>query len=205
MAVTATALAGTGEQIHLTAAGKAAARVAVVTKRDLGAKAMWTGGTIKPEITPVDCTDFHPKVSDLVINGMAETGFAAKSSPPLQIYSLSEVLATPKMVRLDWQRTAGSPGEIACLGTLVASHFSRSRFLAIHRLDLPHIGTHTAAWRAELLQTTGPQLHFIYDLVEITHGRTEISLTITAPISYATAISARESRIGAALYARARA
>ena len=105
------------EQIHLTAKGQAAAQAAVLTTSDFGTSGGWTERTFKPNIADaqVGCEGFHRKVSDLVVTGAAETAFSPPGSLPLQFDSLAEVLQTPKMVALDWQRTTASPLLTDCL------------------------------------------------------------------------------------------
>jgi hypothetical protein len=109
------------EQVQLTAADQAFARAAVLTKADLGTVGSWTGGAVKPDLTSSPpCTSFHPKQSDLVLTGAAETRF---KEPGIEIDSEAQVLQTAQMVALDWQRVVASRSSCP-----VCASASRSRW-----------------------------------------------------------------------------
>src|SRR5690349_24680665 len=76
------------EQVHLTAADQANAKAAGVARSDLGPG--WTGGARKPSgpSTP-SCGSWHPKQSDLVLTGEAESDF---KQPGFEIESEAQVL-----------------------------------------------------------------------------------------------------------------
>src|SRR5262245_6784630 len=80
LATGAAALAAGGEkyQVRLNARDQAAARAVVLRRSDLGrSSTAWVGGPQKPDLSPLPpCANFHPKVSDLVITGAAESRFA---------------------------------------------------------------------------------------------------------------------------------
>jgi hypothetical protein len=117
-----------------------------------------------------------------------------------------EVLATRRLVQLDWQRTVGSPRLPGCMGTLVSSVFASSaRFVSVEELAFPEIARDTSAWRVELETTTGAKKRFVYDLILVTRGRTEISITSSAPLNSANSLKAIETRLARKLFSRAKA
>src|SRR5436305_11181987 len=99
----AVALAGGGrEQIRYNAADQAAARATVLRRSDLLPSTGWTGGRTKPDLSPPpSCPNYHPKQSDLVLTGAAQSNFRRG---PLVIGNEVQILKTRRMVRLDWQR-----------------------------------------------------------------------------------------------------
>src|SRR6266576_3424866 len=72
----AAAAGGERAKIRYNAADQAAARAAVARRADLGA-GVWKGGARKPDLSPAPtCAGYHPKQSDLVLTGAAETVWA---------------------------------------------------------------------------------------------------------------------------------
>jgi hypothetical protein len=195
------------EQIHLTNAGQAAARAAVLTKADLGTAPGWTGGAKKPDLssTPA-CPGFTPKQSDLVVNGAAETVF---KQPAIQFDSEAQVLETAHMVKLDWQRTVLAPKVLPCLRTAAAKSAGASaRVVSIRRIAFPRVATYTNAIRIVLdvktSASTTPVAVFV-DVVLVGRSRTEITLTTTAPLLASVAVRAAEVRLARVLVGRVRA
>jgi hypothetical protein len=194
------------EQIHLTNAGQAAARAAVLTKADLGTAPGWTGGAKKPDLSSTPpCPGFRPKQSDLVVNGAAETVF---KQPAIQFDSEAQVLQTAHMVKLDWQRTVIAPQILPCLRIAVAKSAGTSAHVtSIRRTAFPRVATFTSAIRILLdVKTSGsttPVTVFV-DVVLVGRGRTEITLTTTAPLLASTAVRAAEIRLARILAARVR-
>jgi hypothetical protein len=194
------------EQIHLTNAGQAAARAAVLTKADLGAAPGWTGGAKKPDLSSTPpCPGFRPKQSDLVVNGAAETVF---KQPAIQFDSEAQVLQTAHMVKLDWQRTVIAPQILPCLRIAVAKSAGTSAHVtSIRRTAFPRVATFTSAIRILLdvkpSGSTTPVTVFV-DVVLVGRGRTEITLTTTAPLLASTAVRAAEIRLARILAGRVR-
>jgi hypothetical protein len=194
------------EQIHLTNAGQAAARAAVLTKADLGTAPGWTGGAKKPDLSSTPpCPGFRPKQSDLVVNGAAETVF---KQPAIQFDSEAQVLQTAHMVKLDWQRTVIAPQILPCLRIAVAKSAGTSAHVtSIRRTAFPRVATFTSAIRILLdVKTSGsttPVTVFV-DVVLVGRGRTEITLTTTAPLLASSAVRAAEIRLARILAARVR-
>jgi hypothetical protein len=194
------------EQIHLTNAGQAAARAAVLTKADLGTAPGWTGGAKKPDLSSTPpCPGFRPKQSDLVVNGAAETVF---KQPAIQFDSEAQVLQTAHMVKLDWQRTVIAPQILPCLRIAMAKSAGTSAHVtSIRRTAFPRVATFTSAIRILLdvkpSGSTTPVTVFV-DVVLVGRGRTEITLTTTAPLLASTAVRAAEIRLARILAARVR-
>ena len=136
------------EQIHLTAAGQKAARAAVMQRADLGDATGWTGGAKKPDLSPgTGCANFDPKQSDLVLIGAAETVFKHTG---VEFDSEAQVLQTPAMVRLDWQRTVLSPQVLPCVRTNIQKHLAASeRLVSVGRLAFPAVAPYTRAYRVD--------------------------------------------------------
>ena len=206
-AVAALLLAGVAvadkEQIHLTAAGQAAARAAVMQRADLGGASGWTGGSKKPDLSSgTGCTNFEPKQSDLVLIGAAETIF---KHPGVEFDSEAQVLQTPAMVRLDWQRTVLAPEVMPCLKSNLQKQLTPAeRLVSVRRIAFPAISAYTRAYRTtvDVTASSGTVRVFV-DLVLVGRGSTEITLTTTAPLVAEAAVRAAEVRLARILAARA--
>jgi hypothetical protein len=184
-ASTATASAG-GEHytVHRTAADDAAARAVVLTKADLGNPGDWTGGARKPNLSgDLGCANYHPKISDLVIVGAAAVRYA---QPGIVMSNDAQVFRTPTMVEHDWQRGPAAPKFAACLRGAArrAANEGTSRFVSFRRLSLPAIGTHAIGYRTTFdAKTAQGTIRLVVDIIAVTRGRTEISLTTTMPLA----------------------
>jgi hypothetical protein len=195
------------EQVRLTAADQAFARAAVLTKADLGTVGSWTGGAVKPDLTSSPpCTSFHPKQSDLVLTGAAETRF---KEPGIEIDSEAQVLQTAQMVALDWQRVVASPQLLPCLRVGLAKQVGAStRIVSLRRIAFPRIGQRAAAIRVLLDVKAGaspvPVRAFV-DVAFVAEGRTELTLTTTALLAADGAVRPAEARLARTLAARAHA
>ena len=191
------------EKIRLTALGQAAARAAVLQRADLGTSPGWTGGATKPDLSStMPCSTFHPKQSDLVLTGAARTVWKHAG---LEFDSEAQVLATPAMVRLDWQRTVVAPEVLPCLQTGIAKGLSGSeRLVSLRRIPFPQIAPYSRAFRAVVDVTTATAaVQVMIDLAVF--GRTEITLSTTAPLLAQQGITAAEIRLARLLVARVRA
>jgi hypothetical protein len=207
LAAAAVAAVADKEQIHLTTAGQAAARAAVLTRADLGTAPGWTGGAKKPDLSSTSpCPSFHPKQSDLVLNGAAETAF---KQPGIQFDSEAQVLETAHMVKLDWQRTAIAPQILPCLRTAAAKNAgTASHVVSIRRISFPRLATYTTAIRilfdVKSPSATTPVRVFV-DVVLVGRGRTELTLTTTAPLLANSVVRPAEVRLAKVLAGRIRA
>jgi hypothetical protein len=204
MAVAATAGAAGApgvEQVHLTAGDQAKAKTAVVTRADLGPG--WTGGARKPSgpSTP-SCGSWHPKQSDLVLTGQAESAF---KQPGFEIDSEAQVLQTAKMVALDWQRTVVAPQILTCLRQKIAQAAAPGeKLVSVGRVAFPHVARYSGAVRVVIdVTVSGSTLRMRYDVILVGSGRTEITLAFTSPEAAAATIGPAEVRLARLLAARA--
>jgi hypothetical protein len=191
------------EQVQLTAADQANAKTAVVARADLGPG--WTGGARKPSgpSTP-SCGSWHPKQSDLVLTGEAESDF---KQPGFEIESEAQVLRTAKMVALDWQRTVVAPQLLSCLRQKLAQAASPAeKLVSVERVAFPHVAHYSGAVRVVIDVTAGGStLRMRYDVVLVGSNRTEITLAFTSPAAAAATMGPAEVRLARLLAARARA
>jgi hypothetical protein len=203
LAAAASALADT-IQVHYTAADQAAARRAILRSADLGAGAAWTAVPAKPDVTSsMDCSGFHPKQSDLVVTGAAASEFR---STGIDIRSEAHLLRTPRMLALDWQRTVIAPEVLPCLrqGVTKGIAGAGTRLVSLKRVAFPRITSRTAAFRALLDVTSGGQsIRVLVDIVAIGKGRTELTLTTSAPYVALASVVPAEVRLARILAARA--
>jgi len=196
--------AGERPKVHLTKSGQAAARAAVVTTADLHAPAGWTGGAVKPAVTPFPhCPGFSPKQADLVVNGIAEATYRHASGIAFNTVSL--VLATRKMVQVDWRRTVLDPRVPACLRyrMIEDARSSKFTFISLARLPFPRVARFTSAYRVIYDdRTTGKKVRIFLDLVSFGRGRTEILMSTTGPLIGADGVLDAEIRLGQILVSR---
>lgn len=161
--------------MRLTPAGQSAARSVLPAKADLGSASDWKGGAVKPEITDADCANYNPKRSDLVTIGEAAVSYV---NAGVTMRTESQVFATPKMARLDWQRTVRSRSFLACQRTLARKNLTgANRFVSLERLTVPNIGTETAGLRLTLDATRkGKTVRVIVDQIGFVHGNVSVGL-----------------------------
>jgi hypothetical protein len=193
------------QKIHLTAAGQAAARAAVLRKADLGGASGWTGGARKPDLSSeVVCANFHVKESDLVLIGAAKTVWKHSG---LEIESSAEVLQTARMVRLDWQRTVLSPKLLPCLRSTAKKGAAPGvRLVSLRRIAVPQIATYTAAYRIVMdVKASATTVRVMSDLLLVGRGRTEITLSTMAALAAKSVVWPAEIRLARVLAARIRA
>jgi hypothetical protein len=190
------------EQIHLTAAGQAAARAAVMQRADLGGASGWTGGPKKPDLSAgTGCANFKPRQSDLVLVGAAETVF---KHPGVEFDSEAQVLQTPAMVRLDWQRTVLAPQVMPCLRSNLQKQLTAAeQLVSVRRISFPAVSAYTRAYRTTVdVESASGTTRIFVDLVVIGRRSTEITLMTTAPMVAAGAVRAAELRLAHILVAR---
>ena len=188
--------------LDLTPAGDAAARSAILKQADFGTADGWKGGPVDqpPASKEQGCDSFRPKRSDLVLQGSRAVAFMASA---LRFDSRADVFKTPAMARLDWQRTMRAPGFVKCMrkGMETGAHI-----VSLRPLKLPKIATRTVGYRA-LAETrnTSTKGYFLFDVIFVSQGRTEITLFTTSPPAAAASIKQAEIRILRTLIGRARA
>jgi hypothetical protein len=194
------------QQVHLTAADNAAARHVVLRKTDFGGVPGWSGGTKKPDLSATGprCADFHPKYSDLVLSGVAESEF---QNGGVYIDDEVQILKSAPMVKLDWQRSVLAPGLLPCLRAYLAkSAPANAKVRGIQKLAFPRVAPYTAAYRLVLdVTSAGTTASMLLDLVLVGRGRTEITLTTVAPYGARAPIKAAEERLARLVASRIRA
>jgi len=188
------------QKIELNAADQARARAVVLRRSDLGAG--WSGGRIKPDLTSqVSCASYHPKVSDLVVTGAAESQFRGTG---IVVENEVEIFRTAAMVDRDWRRSI-VPAAVPCLRrTLTKGLGAQAKVLSFRRIPFPKVGAHSAAFRGIVaVSALGQTVRVLLDIVLVGKGRTEISLDATAPAAAARVVSSAERRLARTLAARA--
>jgi hypothetical protein len=201
-----TALAAGGRaQVRFTAADQAAARAAVIRRSDLGSASGWTGGPKKPDLSPAPtCANYHPKQSDLVLTGAAETDFR---NGQLEFDSEALVLRTAQMVQLDWQREVEAPGAAACLRTSLTKGLpSAEKVTSFAKLSLPQVATYTAGFRIGLeIRANGKTASYVFEALLVGKGRTEITLISFTLAAAQTSTATATLRLARVLVGRAHA
>ena len=185
-----------------TAVGQAAARAVVLRRADLGAVVSWKGGAKKPDLSAQPtCPNYQPKLSDLVVTGAAESDY---STVGLELDSEVEVLQTAAMVRLDLLRSVTATF-LPCLRSQFAAS-ARTKLVSLRRIPFPHLATFTAAFRlvTDIAVPAGTE-RVVVDVVVVGSGRTEITLTSTAPLVNKQVVAAADLRLVRILVGRARA
>jgi hypothetical protein len=191
--------------VRTTPEGIAAALSVAPAKSDLGKPASWTGGfvTVKPA-TDAYCANYRPRYSDLVVTGLVTTQFIGHG---VYVRSQSKTLQTKEMVRLHWQRTVRSPNWLACsAATYKRTDTAKSHFVSLRRLAIPQFAPYSSAFRviSDVTTTTG-KVRVALDTLEIARGRTEITLTASAPLALAPGLLPSEILLAKVLISRARA
>jgi hypothetical protein len=180
------------ERVAFTAAGQAQAKAEVLRRKDVG-KA-WSGGARRPDLAGVHCLSYHPKQSDLVLNGAAETTWHRQA---FEIDSEAQVLRTPKMVRLDWQRTVLAPEVVPCLRESIQRRLGSSvKLISFRRVAFPHVARYANAFRTTIVvQSNTGSVPVEIDLAVLGQGRNEISVTVSGPTASKAFLRRAETRL----------
>lgn len=193
------------EQHKFTAADQALAKQAVVLKADLS-KTGWTGGAIKPDLSPGPvCANFDPKQSDLVVTGAAESDWKANN---LELDTEAQVLQSVAMVEADWQRTVADPKALPCTVEQIKKNFSgpKAKFVSLTRIPFPALGSHARAFVTRVdVVSGGKTVPIAIEDVLLTKGRTEISLSSTTAGSLVSAVASADVGLAKLLLSRAKA
>jgi hypothetical protein len=200
------AASGDKEQHAFTAADQAAAKTAVVRKGDLTTPG-WTGGAKAPDLSPaLTCANFHPKQSDLVLTGAAESLW---KNTGLELDTEAQVLQTEQMVALDWQRTVADPHAFTCTRATVKKNFSGKgpvKFVSFVRLPFPKVGKYSRAYLTTVdVTSNGTTAPIVIEDILIANKRTEFTITSTTQAVAAREIAAADVRVASLLVARAKA
>jgi len=156
---------------------------------------------VKPDLsTTMSCPGYRPKQSDLVLTGVAETHFSRTS---LDVRSVAQVLQAPAMVASHRRRSSSLQLPAANADAGLKANQS---LVSFRTLAFPHLARCTAAYRALVaVEAAGQRLLVAADIVLVGRGRTELTLSLTAPAAARTAIAAAEVRLARLLLARVRA
>ena len=165
------------EQIKRTAAGNAQAKREVLRHADLGKS--WSGGFVKPDLTATLPCSYHPRQSDLVLIGAAETRW--DKSVVYEVDNEAEVLRTAAMVGRDWRRSVIARQVLPCLRRAFKEGLgSKAKVTSVRRVAFPHLTTYTRAFRFRgKLNSPNGTVPIESDFVVLGGGRNEISLTLT--------------------------
>jgi hypothetical protein len=151
----------------------------VLRLSDLPSASAWTGGREQPNNAPLACRGFHPKESDLVVNGSAEAAFRSSG---LVFDSTSEVYATPAMAELDWRRSFRAPGSAACLRAEMTKGLPRGYSVrSFGTYALPLHGVESIGYRL-VLGAPGSNVRVLSELMLTRTGRYELDLSTSAPL-----------------------
>jgi hypothetical protein len=199
VAAVATARSTQAVQRHYSASDQALARSIVLNSGDLTSSS-WSGGVTGVDTTqPRTCSNFHPRQSDLVITGDAQSDYA--HSGGMQYHDEAQIMKTAKMVRLDWQRNVLDPAALPCLRTFFAKNLvGDQQLVSLTRLSLPRLATYTAGYRA-LVDQHG--VRSMVDVLFVGRNRTELTLEVSAPYSALSTVVPAELRLARLLVSRA--
>jgi hypothetical protein len=199
--VAAAAAAADNYALRLTAADQAAARAAVIRRGDLGTTARWKGGAVKPDRSQLQCSNYNPKHSDLVVTGNASAHW---STPGLELDSSVQIFETDDMVRIDWQRS-DTAALLSCLrGKLARTLGAHGRLVSVQRIPFPALSTFTDAFRALIdVPASGGTVRVMADTVFLARARTEIQLSTIAQYANVAAVQAAEARLAVLMADRA--
>ncbi len=168
-------------QIHLTAAGQAAAKKAVLKRSDLDSN--WRGGAKKADLSNnPPCKSYNPKQSDLTVIGAARSAWQDTAVGGSVEHDV-QLLKTPHMVQLDWQRTVASPKVMPCLRAALAKSAGKTgKLVSLTKMRFPQVAPYTHALRAVLDARSGGQtIRIIVDVIAFGRGHTEQTLTVATP------------------------
>jgi hypothetical protein len=199
----ATADAREGEK-SLTAEGQAAARGAILTASDMGAGWKEQRATKKETSSGNPCPAVKLPSAGLVTIGEAESSFKEEG---ITVDSAATVMRTPRMVELDWRRGVLSNKLLRCLrASLAKASNAKVRFRTARQVPFPAIANAASrAYRALFfVKTTAGAVPGYVDFVFLGRGSTEITLTVTMPVTAVEAMAPNERVWARMLASRAR-
>src|SRR4051794_3747131 len=132
-----TAMAAENYRFRFNATDQAAARASVLRRADLGDTVLWQGGLTKPDLSAPPACMRGLKLSDLVVTGAAESSYTGSG---IWFDSQVEILRTPRMVSLDWQRLMQTSNFLSCYRDEVAKFRPRiGKVASIRWVAFPHV------------------------------------------------------------------
>jgi hypothetical protein len=198
----ASAAAADDYQRHFRPKDQAAAKAAVLHETDFGTVAVTGGPSTVPHTDEKLCSYFDPKESDLVVTGEAMTIWA---SPAFEVRSVVSMLATPRMVNLDWTRSYEPAAFVRCLRELIQKSLgSHGKVVSATRLSYPKIGDRAAGVRLvmDVKQASGGSVRMMLDSLWVAQGRTEIVLMVTVPYMARAAVKKTEVQLARLMASR---
>jgi hypothetical protein len=193
-------------RVKFNAADQAAARVVALRRADLDSPSSWKGGMRKPDLSEVECPNYNPKDSDLVLTGAASSHFTSSSPLGDLVTADSEVhvLQTAHMVLLDWRRSVLAPELIPCVRQHLEKEIgSTGKLISLSRVPFPQIARYAAAFRAVVnARVQGLTVRVTLESVLVGRSRTEITLN-TSGLAQST-VHAETLRLARILIGRAR-
>ena len=189
-------------QLRPSAADQATAKHSVVQLSDFTAGSGWTGGPTKSGSSPTSPCNLDPKQSDLVQTAEAESAFKYKV-PLLQVYSSATMFRTSTMARLSWERAQpGLLGFLRCMTTKALPSYAK--VVSVKPMSFPQVGSYGGAYRTIFDLTAGATtVRMVIDVEVVGTGRTILFLMQFAPFQGAAAAKTGETRLAAAMTARA--
>ena len=183
------------------ASDQALARSVVLKASDLGSATAWSGGVSAADTAaPRTCSNFHPRQSDLVITGDAQSDYTSANGS-MQYHNEAQIMRTAKMVRLDWQRNVLNPAGLSCLRTFFAKNLVGNQHLvSLTRMSIPRVATYTAGYRA-LVDQNG--VRTMIDVLFVGRNRTELTLETSAPYTAHRQVEQTELELARLLVSRA--
>jgi hypothetical protein len=190
---------------RITSADQTAARAIGLRTSDFAGNAGWKGGpTERDPDGAITCPNLRPRLADLVVTGAAASSF--QYGGVVHVGSEVWLMRTARMAALDWQRIVAKPGYIRCHRAMLSRELERGqKLVSLRKLSFPRVAPRTAAYRAviRVRAANGKAVRVLNDVVLLDHGRTEISLSLTAPYSLARAAVPVEARLARAMLRRA--
>jgi hypothetical protein len=190
------------EQIRFTKVDQAAAKRVVAKQADLG-NAPWQGGLTKPNLSAAPtCANFHPKQSDLVLTGAAESVWEYQG---LRVETSAQILKTRAMVAADWRRTVLAPQAIPCLRSRLVKQLGAGvTFVSFRRVIFPPVATNARAYVLLVdVKTSTGKVRVAVEVVLIGRGRTELTIVSTAPNIVQSVIAQADAQLARTLLPRA--
>jgi len=174
----------------------ARARAAVTKLSDLTGSG-WKGGQVTPDLSALVCAGYHPKITDLLVTGAAESGFQKPDGTAL--VSLVLILKNARMVRLDYAR--GHAGGRECLRHELAAGMASTggRVISVDTLAIPLLAANGEAYRARISVHGQP---VVADFIAFASGRVEAQVAGYAAASYSAKLLAQEINLARRIAAR---
>ncbi len=183
-------------KLELTKAGQAAARAAVLHQSDLGSN--WKGSGAKPNLALPRCATSRKGQAPPIAVGAAKIEWSDGNH--VTFTSQAVVLASAKMVRLDWKRTVVAPRILACTRKAVTRSLPKGeKLVSLGWQRFPHITKYTREVRAILSVSRAAA---VVDFLAIGSGRDELTLTFVEP-GLGDGLTSVEAQLARKLVARA--